>query len=121
VRRVTLDQAAKRPTSLADLRLPPLGDPIWSAFWRIEQSRQGGYGPQAFTYVELEAWTRLADETLAPWEVEGIMAMDVARREALSADKPEAEAKPAGMRRLVRANSKAAEAMFDRFGEVRDA
>lgn len=121
MRRVTLDQAGKRRTDHADLRLPPLGESLWSAFWRIEQGRQGGMGPQAFTYQDIEAWTRLADHPLSPWEVEIVMAMDVARREAWNETKDDAS-RPPGMRRIVSfRNVAAAERMFDRFGEVRDA
>lgn len=113
-----MDQAAGRRANIADLRLPPLGEQVWSAFWRIEQSRQGGFGPQAFTYLEIEAWARLVQNPLAPWEVEAIMSMDVARRAALDAGK--GEERPPGLTRLVSAHSEAAERMFDRFGEVRD-
>jgi hypothetical protein len=122
VRRATLDQVAGRKTPVQGLRLPPAGEDIWTAFWRIEQSRQGGMGPQAFAYAEIEAWSRLSRHDLAPWEVEAIMDMDVARRNAWAESKPENGERPPGVRRLVSfRNVEAAERMFDRFGEVRDA
>lgn len=63
----------------------------------------------------------MADHPLSPWEVDIIMAMDVARRSAWDETKDEAS-RPPGLRRLVSfRNVEAAERMFDRFGEVRDA
>lgn len=119
---MTLDQAGKRRSDLDSLRLPSLGDELWAAFWRIEQSRQGGAGgPQAFTFAEIEAWARLADQPFGPGDLEAIMAMDVARRTAWDEVK-DAGTRPPGMRRLVSfRDHAAAERMFDRFGDVRDA
>lgn len=79
-------------------------------------------GPQAFAYVEIEAWSRLYRQDLAPWEVEAIMDMDVARRNAWAESKTDGTERPPGITRLVSfQNVEAAERMFDRFGEVRDA
>ncbi|KNY21594.1 hypothetical protein [Methylobacterium sp. ARG-1] len=120
MRRVTLDQAAKRPPAI-DLRLPATGARVWSAFWEIERSRQGGYGPQAFTYVEIEAWTRLTAADLAPWQVRALMEMDTARRGAWSEVQEEERGRPDGLSRVVSfSNTAAVERMFDRFGDVRD-
>lgn len=41
-------------------------------------------GPQALTYLEIAAWARLMGEAPRPWEVEALLAMDVARRAALN-------------------------------------
>lgn len=128
MRRVTLDQAAGRTTEPAAHRLPPLGEGAWAAFWAIERTRQGGMGgAQAFTYVEIEAWTRLADQSLAPWEVEALMAMDSARREVWSQQRDDEDGRPQGPngeapRRVVSfRDAGAVERLLDGFGEVRDA
>lgn len=98
-----------------------MGEPVWSAFWGIERSRQSGYSPQAFTYTEIEVWTRLADRSLAPWEVSAIMEMDAARREAWGQLRDAEEGRPDGLVRVVSfSNAAAAERMFDRMGDVRD-
>lgn len=128
MRRVTLDQAAGRITDAAAHRFPPLGEGAWAAFWAIERTRQGGMGgAQAFTYAEIEAWTRLADQALAPWEVEALTAMDSARREVWGRQRDEDDGRPQGPngeapRHVVSfSNASAVERMLDGFGDVRDA
>lgn len=128
MRRVTLDQAAGRITDPAAHRLPPLGESAWAAFWSIERTRQGGMGgAQAFTYAEIESWTRLADQPLAPWEVEAVVAMDGARREVWGQQQDGEDGRlhgpnGEGVRRVVSfSDPSAVERMLDGFGDVRDA
>lgn len=128
MRRVTLDQAASRIVDIAAHRLPPLGEGAWTAFWAIERTRQGGMGgAQSFTYAEIEAWTRLSQQPLAPWEVEALTAMDSARREVWGQQRDAEEGRPQGPngeapRHVVSfSNADAVERMFDRFGDVREA
>ncbi|MBB06338.1 MAG: hypothetical protein CML03_12645 [Pseudooceanicola sp.] len=50
---------------------------IWSAFCDLSRTRaKGPEGPQAISYAEIEAWTRLMNVPLSPHHVRTLMAMD---------------------------------------------
>ncbi len=76
--------------------------------------------PQPFTYVEIQAWCHLADRRLAPWELDAVMDMDVARRNALYETRDSGET-PQNLRRTVSFRDQAeAERLFDSMGTVID-
>ncbi len=99
-----------------------MADQVWGWFWKLEQGRQRDAGePQAVSYIDIQAWSGLMQITLAPWEVDAFMAMDIARRGALrelvDAGGSEKDGLPKASR-TVSFNSEAAERMFDGFGTV---
>lgn len=84
---VTNKKANKRSIQFSDLGITPIAQYLWTWFWQIEGSRQGGMAIQAFTYQEIESWARLTNETPRPWEVLTLKSMDQARRDALNVKK----------------------------------
>ena len=58
--------------------LPPEGSGIlWRAFLALSRTRStGANGPNAITFTEIEAWSRLTRTPLEPHHVETLMAMD---------------------------------------------
>lgn len=113
-------QTARIPFDKSLERVPPGGAHIWDAFWEIEKTRQASWGPLAFTYQEIEAYCRMADDRLRPWEVRILLAMDGARRAALPG-LDDGKDKPPAQRILASAdNVDAFEAALDRFGTVID-
>lgn len=116
VARFAAAQARKRWLPTYETQVPPLAQPIWEAFWRLDQSRQFGAGfPQPFSYLEIQAWCSLSGEILARWEVEAIMSMDVVRRNGLSAKEQE-PLRETGLRRSVPFN-RASSSLFDRIAK----
>ena len=64
---------------LDDCRPPRFGAELWSAFAEISGSRpQGMGGACGIPLTEIEAWCRLYNVSLSPWEIGTIKAMDAA-------------------------------------------
>jgi hypothetical protein len=58
--------------------LSHLAEPIWNTFWTLHSTRQiGQTGFQPLTYLEIEAFMRLMDIDLEPYEVQIIKRMDI--------------------------------------------
>lgn len=50
---------------------------IWEYFQELNMARgSSGFGPSTFTYTEIDAWARLTDRKLEPWEVKLIKNID---------------------------------------------
>ena len=57
---------------------PKLGAPLWGVFMELNRSRPSGMGPGAIPPTEIEAWCRMNNIRLTPWEFSTIVAMDSA-------------------------------------------
>lgn len=56
---------------------PPEAWYLWEYFLRMSVRRTGnGYGPNALSSVEVEAWTRLNGVRLAPFESEALEGLE---------------------------------------------
>ena len=70
-------------------KLPPEVVHIWNTFVQLAAARGGsGFGPQPISYTEIEAFSRVMDMPLAPWEVAAIRALDDAYFEVKSETSP---------------------------------
>jgi hypothetical protein len=50
---------------------------VWEAYVALDATRAAGFnGPQSISYAEMEAYSRLSDIRLEPWEVRAIVALD---------------------------------------------
>lgn len=58
-------------------KLPPGAVHLWNAFIQLSNARGGnGYGPNPIPYTEIDAFCRLTETALDPWEIEAIRALD---------------------------------------------
>jgi hypothetical protein len=58
---------------------------VWTWFWQLNARRQQGMnGPQAITFTEIEAWSRLTGERLLREEITILIRMDDGYRQALA-------------------------------------
>jgi hypothetical protein len=57
---------------------PPEVDHLWRWFNDLHNTRGGGFGPQAISYAEIDAWARLTGSSPTPWEVSVLRRLDVA-------------------------------------------
>ena len=58
---------------------------IWAWFWQLHARRQNGAnGPQAISYPEIDAWSRITGELLLREEVGILIRMDDGYRQALA-------------------------------------
>lgn len=68
----------KRPSEFPDA--PEVPDPVqavWFTFWELSAARgSNGFGPNALTFTEIQAWSDLSDQPLSPWEVRALKVMD---------------------------------------------
>ena len=57
--------------------LPPAATHLWETFIDLARRRGGnGFDPMPITHTEIDAWQRLKQWPLAPWEVDAIAALD---------------------------------------------
>lgn len=69
-----------------DPRVPPAGLRVWGLFLALHAGRGGGFsGPMPIALSEIEAYARLSQEPMRPFEVEIVRAMDAAYLEAVAA------------------------------------
>jgi len=69
----------KRAEYEAELTVPPLPAALhylWATFWRLRRRKAGGMGTEPITWADLDAFCRFTGQTIAPWEVEAIEALD---------------------------------------------
>lgn len=65
------------------LSQPPRGcEFLWQTYCELSAMRPSGMGLSAIPGTEYEAWQRMHGITLNPWEVDTLMAMDAAARNA---------------------------------------
>lgn len=63
--------------------LPPGGGLLWDALTQLSATRQQGMGGAGgIGFAEIESWQRLHGVQLTPWEVDTLIAMDAASRNA---------------------------------------
>jgi len=56
---------------------------LWGAFLSLSKARTGnGFGPNPLPYGEIDAWCRLMQTRLDPWEVDALRRLDDAYLEA---------------------------------------
>ncbi|MFE1598183.1 phage tail assembly chaperone [Methylobacterium sp. ID0610] len=99
--------------------MPPGGAHLWEMFWELEETRQAGWGPLPITYREIEAYGRLMGGLPLPWEVRVLLAMDRARRKALTPPEEDEDA-PKITRRVSMSDYDAIDRMLGTFAEVVD-
>lgn len=57
--------------------LPKLVEPVWNAFCAMHDARgSNGYTPNAITWQDIAAWQQVSGNTLTPWELDTIRALD---------------------------------------------
>lgn len=85
--------AAQRVTGKQppELDVPPLpaglGE-LWHAYLQIRNSCAAGLGPAVMTQQDVLAWQQLQGVRLLPWEVDTLLAVDLAARAAAAPDEP---------------------------------
>jgi len=57
---------------------PPYTRALTEAYASMSASRRSGMGRSSLTVVDIEAWCRLFNARLSPWELETIIQMDAA-------------------------------------------
>jgi hypothetical protein len=62
--------------------VPVAGRRVWSVFLELNSTRTCGMGPNAISYLEVEAWSRLRREPVRGFELGIIRALDGAFLEA---------------------------------------
>lgn len=55
--------------------VPSVVEHVWHWFWTLNRQRRKG--PEALTYADVDAWSRLMQITVSPDEVQMLMAMDL--------------------------------------------
>lgn len=69
--------------------IPAAGAAVWELFVTLSAARRSGMGASPLTFVDIEAYCRLAGITLTGWELDTLLMIDQA---ALAvATKPKAE------------------------------
>lgn len=60
---------------------------LWSSFLQLHRARSAnGFGYNPIAYVEIDAWSRLMQLRLDPWEIEALRALDDAFIESTAKD-----------------------------------
>lgn len=64
-------------------RLPREMRYLWRSFLQLHRARgSNGWGPNPIAWSEIDAFCRLTESTLDPWEVEALCALDEAFMES---------------------------------------
>lgn len=96
-------QGGQLPANISkQLELPPLGVPVWNYFCDLSRARQSnGFGPQPYTYSEIQAYCNLNGITLQPWELDLLKAIDQVALKIMHKQNQAAEAanKPKGKKK----------------------
>lgn len=88
-------QAAAAMSGVADPllevpRVPVAARALWATFLTLSAVRRSGMGPHPLTLTDIEAWCRLADVRLTPWELDTLIALDAASLRAAAEAQPKA-------------------------------
>lgn len=69
---------------------------VWDAFWKIDARARtnNGYAFISIPPSEIEAWCNLHGETFAPWEIDLLDIMEIARLEWLNRKEDQPEFSP---------------------------
>jgi hypothetical protein len=78
-----VSKAAKAGVSSAveklEAEIVPWGlEHIFAYYWELRASTPDAWGRSPITFQEIEAWTRLFNYDLKPWEIRAVRAIDVA-------------------------------------------
>jgi len=79
-------QTGKRPVKASgDSECPAVLRYLFDWFLELDGQRQGhGFGSQAVTFREMQAWAALLDREPTPWEVRVLLRLDHERQRALA-------------------------------------
>jgi hypothetical protein len=70
-------QSGHTPPSLQGPDFPELLEYVWTAFLLLNRTRgQGSNGPLPVSYQEIDAWQRMTQNIILPWEVEAVKTLD---------------------------------------------
>jgi hypothetical protein len=70
-------QSGLTPLALEGPQFPELLEYVWTAFLLLNHTRgQGFNGPVPISYQEIDAWQRMTQNTLLPWEIEAVKRLD---------------------------------------------
>jgi hypothetical protein len=70
-------QSGRTPLALQGPEFPELLEYVWTAFLLLNNTRgQGFSGPLPISYQEIDAWQRMTQNTLLPWEIEAVKRLD---------------------------------------------
>ncbi|MGH9916725.1 MAG: phage tail assembly chaperone [Pyrinomonadaceae bacterium] len=59
-------------------KIPAAGQHVWEWFVYLDRKRfHNGYSYMPIGHLEIDAWARLSGETLTPWELRALSAMDM--------------------------------------------
>ena len=73
---VVANQHMNLPTDMRALDIPLAGRHVWKWFVDVDHGRSG----ESLSYADIEAWGRVCEEIVRPWEARALLAMDLARR-----------------------------------------
>jgi hypothetical protein len=74
------------PIELQNLvELPEVFKYCWQDFINLNNTRQGGFGPQPISYLEMQAYFNLNSVVPEPWEIRIIKVLDKIALEAINA------------------------------------
>lgn len=60
--------------------VPAEAGALWACYGALSASRRSGMGMHAIALTDIEAWCRLNHVVLTPWEVDTLIAIDLATR-----------------------------------------
>ena len=63
-------------TDIRALEIPLAAVHVWRWFVDVDNGRAG----ESLSYADIEAWGRVCEEIIRPWEARALLAMDLARR-----------------------------------------
>lgn len=67
----------RRPAELDGPPVPPQVTHILEWFFELSSARTGnGFGPNPLTWTDFDAWARLMNRVVRPWEIEMLRALD---------------------------------------------
>ena len=70
-------QSGRTPWALQGPEFPELLEHVWAAFLLLNQTRgQGFNGPLPISHQEIDAWKRMTDNKLLPWEINAVKRLD---------------------------------------------
>lgn len=64
--------------------MPPEARELWDTFQSLSRSRRSGMSAQAFTLVDMQAWSALHGVRLTAWELDTLQLMDAAALAAVA-------------------------------------
>lgn len=72
-----------------EVDVPEQGAHLWEWFWILSGQRARGDGPQALRMADIESWNRMSGSMMRSDELDVLLAMDGAYREAQAVEESE--------------------------------